>query len=174
MADLGAPVVAKVLDPSITHKADVGGVQTGLFDAGMLVTALDGFVAAGLDTDHVLIEEQVGPGPELIVGAIRDPVFGPTVMLGLGGTLAELAPPVAMRLAPLSTEDLAEMVRALPDQVRHPRHGPVMDDAPVARAIAVVGALVVEHDAIESVEINPLRVTVDGLIALDAVIGVQG
>ncbi len=122
----------------------------------------------------MLIEEQVGPGPELIVGAIRDPVFGPTVMLGLGGTLAELAPPVAMRLAPLSIEDLAEMVRALPDQVRQGRHGPPLDDASLVHVIAAVGALVVEHDTIESVEINPLRVTADGLVALDAVVSVRG
>jgi acyl-CoA synthetase (NDP forming) len=174
LADLGAPVVAKVLDPAITHKTDVGGVQVGLLDEAMVTAALQGFADAGLDRDRVLIEEQVGPGPELIVGAIRDESFGPSVMLGLGGTFAELAPPVAMRLAPLSVEDVMEMIRALPDGLRHGPRAATIDDASLVKVITAVGALIVDHDAIESVEVNPLRATAEGLVALDAVIAVRG
>lgn len=170
LTELGAPVVAKVLAPEITHKTDVGGVRIGLTDAAMVTAALDGFAAAGLGSERVLIEEQVGEGPELIVGAIRDPMFGPTVMLGLGGTFAELVPPVAMRLAPVSADDLAEMTGALPHGLRDGPRGASIDDASLARTITALGALVVDHDAIASVEINPLRVTADGLVALDAVI----
>jgi len=173
LAELGAPVVAKVLGPEITHKTDVGGVRTGLTDAEMVTAAVEGFADAGLECERVLIEEQVGPGPELIVGAIRDPVFGPTVMLGLGGTFAEPVAPVAMRLAPLGAGDLAEMIDALPQGLREGPRGAPIDDASLARTIAALGALIVDHDAVDSVEINPLRASADGLVALDAVVAVR-
>jgi acetate---CoA ligase (ADP-forming) len=112
------------------------------------------------------------PGVDLVVGARRDPVFGPVVLVGLGGTVAEALADVAVRVAPISPDAVAGMVdelagRALLDGWRG---GPVLDRAALGRFVAALGALLHSHPHLQDVEVNPLRVSAAGLIALDAVI----
>lgn len=109
-SELGEKVVVKVLDTSITHKSEVGGVHVGVFSPEKLESALDaidGLSAHG--RARYLIEEMATPGVELILGGTRDPSFGPTVLLGLGGVTAEAMGDVALRLAPLSKDDVDEL-----------------------------------------------------------------
>ena len=116
--------------------------------------------------------QQVRGARELIVGVVRDPQFGPAVMLGLGGVLAEAIGDVAFRLAPLTRLDADELVDDLAAQrVLGPFRGePAIDRDALAAVLLGLSRLAVERADIESVDINPLIVC-DGLpIAVDALV----
>jgi acyl-CoA synthetase (NDP forming) len=167
LAELGGPVAVKLLDAAVVHKTEVGGVRLGVRTPVDLDEALDAIRA-----ERVLVEVMAPPGVDLVVGARRDPVFGPVVLVGLGGTVAEALADVAVRVVPVSPEAVAGMVdelagRALLDGWRG---GPVLDRAALGRFVAAIGDLVDAHPHLQEVEVNPLRVTADGLVALDAVI----
>jgi acyl-CoA synthetase (NDP forming) len=100
LAELGGPVVVKLRDADVLHKTEVGGVHLGVRTPAELDGALDALERAG--ARRVLVERMAAAGPELLLGARRDAVFGPVVVLGLGGTTAEALADVAVRLAPLS------------------------------------------------------------------------
>jgi len=170
LTELPGPVVVKLVDASITHKSDVGGVHLGVRDATGLDAALDALERIG--ATRFMLETMAGPGIDLIAGASRDPVFGPIVLLGLGGITAEALADFVVAPAPITERAAAELGdqlagRALLDGFRG---GPVADRAQLGTVLAALGNLLADHPAIADVEINPLRVTVDGLIALDAVL----
>jgi acetyltransferase len=170
LAELGGPVAAKLLDPAVLHKTEVGGVQLGIRTHGELDAALDALAAAG--ARRFLIEVMAPSGVDLVAGARRDPVFGPVVVAGLGGITAEAIADVAVRLAPLSAAEAALMpgelaARALLDGWRG---GPVLDPAEFGRALVGLGDLLAASPHVDEIEINPLRLTAGGLVALDAVI----
>ncbi|MEE1830155.1 acetate--CoA ligase family protein [Streptomyces sp. SP17KL33] len=165
---LGGPVAVKVLDAAILHKTEIGGVHLGVRTAEELDAALD---AIGPDRRY-LVEAMAPAGVDLVLGVRRDPVFGPVVLAGLGGTAAEALADVAIRLAPLSVTEAATMpdelaARALLDGWRG---GPVLDRAEFGRTVAALAAALAASPETAEIEINPLRLTADGLIALDAVI----
>ena len=165
---LGGPVAVKVLDAAILHKTEIGGVHLGIRTPGELDAALD---AIGPDRRY-LVEAMAPPGVDLVLGVRRDPVFGPVVLAGLGGTAAEALADVAIRLAPLSAAEAAGMpddlaARALLDGWRG---GPQLDRAEFGRAVSALAAALAASPHTAEIEINPLRLTADGLIALDAVI----
>jgi acyl-CoA synthetase (NDP forming) len=170
LVELPGPVAVKLLDAAIVHKSDAGGVFLGVRDARELDQALDGLEAAG--HDRFLVESMAPPGVDLLAGASRDPVFGPVVALGLGGVVAEALADVAVALAPLTAAEAAELPaglagRALLDGFRG---GPVADRAALGDVLARLGGLLASCPDVEDIEINPLRVTSNGLIALDAVL----
>ena len=169
-ADLGAPVAVKLLDAAILHKTEIGGVRLGIRTPAELDAALDALEAAG--ARRFLVEAMAPDGIDLVAGARRDPVFGPIVLAGLGGTMAEAIADVAVRLAPLSVAEAAAMpaelaARALLDGWRG---GPVLDAEAFGQVLARLGDLVAANPRLDEVEVNPLRLTADGLVALDAVI----
>ena len=166
LARLGAPVVVKMLEPVVLHKAAVGGVRLGVRTGADLDAALDALDAAG--ARRYLVEETVPPGLDLIVGARRDAVFGPVVLLGLGGDLAEQLEMVAVRPAPLSGTAAAGML----GEILGGGASSWVDRAALAAAVTALGALLVAVPELTEIEINPLRATVDGhLVALDVVMG---
>ncbi|MEV0642488.1 acetate--CoA ligase family protein [Streptomyces sp. NPDC050619] len=165
---LGGPVAVKVLDAAILHKTEIGGVHLGVRTPDELDAALD---AIGPDRRY-LVEAMAPAGVDLVLGVRRDPVFGPVVLVGLGGTAAEALADVAIRLAPLSVAEAASMpddlgARALLDGWRG---GPGLDRAEFGRVAAALAAALAASPDTAEIEINPLRLTADGLIALDAVI----
>ncbi|WP_203959134.1 acetate--CoA ligase family protein, partial [Sphaerisporangium siamense] len=119
-----------------------------------------------------LIEAMAPPGIDLIVGARRDPVFGPVVLIGLGGTVAEALADVAVRLAPLSVDEASGMPSELSGRALLAgwRGGPVLAPRALGEIVASLGGLLAANPLIDEIEINPLRLTHSGLIALDAVI----
>lgn len=145
-------------------------MHLGVRDVEMLDAAFDAL--RGIGAERVLIEEMAPSGVDLIVGARRDPVFGPIVLLGLGGTAAEAIGDVVIRSAPLSPEAAAAMPGELAagDLLRGWRGAPAADEAELGRIIAALGGLIAANEWIEELEINPLRVTAEGTIALDAVL----
>lgn len=173
-----AGVVVKVLDPSVTHKSDVGGVHVGVRDPAALDRALDAIDAipgAPAGTRRYLVEQLAPPGVELIVGGVRDPAFGAVVMLALGGVATELGGDPVLRLAPLSAARAAEMVGALPAAVLDGFRGaPPVPRAALADVLRAVGDLLVDHADVREIDLNPVRLTADGPLVLDALVVTTG
>lgn len=170
LVELGGPVAMKVADSDLLHKTDVGGVALDL-DTDAAVD--DAFARLGrLGSGEVLVERMAGPGTDLLVAARRDPVFGPVVALGVGGTAAEVYDDVAVAAYPCSghrLEQLADRLHARSLLDGHRGSAPV-DRLELARVLAALGDLLVAHPDLDEVEVNPLRATADGLVALDAVV----
>jgi acyl-CoA synthetase (NDP forming) len=168
--ELAGPVAVKILDAAVLHKTDIGGVHLGVATHEELDEALDRLTEAG--ARRFLVEAMAPSGVDLVLGARRDPVFGPVLLLGLGGTTAEALADVAIRLAPLSPAEATAMPGELAGAALLAgwRGGPELDLDDLARVAVAVGDLLVSNGHIDEIEINPLRLTRGGLIALDAVI----
>jgi acyl-CoA synthetase (NDP forming) len=170
LVEFGGPVAVKLLDASVLHKTEIGGVHLGIRSRDELADALEQLERSG--AERFLMEAMAAPGVDLIVGARRDPVFGPVVLVGLGGAAAEALADVAVRAVPLSMAEAESMPdellgRALLDGWRN---GPVLDRSELARVLRALGQVLVDSPSVDEIEINPLRLTRDGLVALDAVI----
>lgn len=158
------PVVAKVLSADIAHKSDVGGVLLGIKDEEELERA-----AARLSRGRILVQQQLEGLAEVLVGYRVDAQVGPIVMLASGGVLAELMQDRSLRLAPVDLQTAREMIvevkglRALSGY----RGGPAADVEALAAAIVALSKLA--HDpTVAELEINPLLVRRDGVVAVDA------
>ena len=161
VASLGGPVVVKVLDPAIAHKAEVGGVHVGVAEGAALEAALDQIDAIStLQTRGYLVEALAEDGVELLVGGLRDPVWGPVIAFGAGGANVEAHAP-SMRLAPLSDRDVAALVAEV---------DPSLDPSVIAPVFHAVAALLLAHPEITEVDVNPVRITAAGAVALDALV----
>src|SRR5258705_7271273 len=114
---LNAPVVLKIMSPDILHKSDAGGVKVGLKSAAEVIAAINTMAASptikGARIDGYLIEEMAPAGQEIVVGGLRDPQFGPLVMVGLGGIFVEVLADVSFRICPISKLDAEEMLDEL-------------------------------------------------------------
>src|SRR5207253_1909151 len=114
---LSLPVVVKVVSPDILHKSDAGGVRVNLAspnavrDAIRAMATLPAIAAARVE--GWLIEEMAPAGQEIVVGGLRDPYFGPLVMVGLGGIFVEVLEDVAFRVCPITRVDAEEMLDEL-------------------------------------------------------------
>ncbi len=178
---LGCPIALKVLSPDIVHKTEVGGVALGLADEHAVSAAWRQMMARvqrdapQARIEGALVTPMAGPGLDFIVGTQQDPIFGPVVMAGLGGVFVELFNDVALRLAPVSHEQAHGMLRELRAHalLQGHRGAPAADADALADAIVRLSQLAADQAAaIESIEINPLRVfsAGQGALALDAVV----
>jgi len=172
---LGYPVVVKLNGERIAHKTERGLVRLGLRDADAVSEAAAALLAAARPDDgevSLLVAQQVRGSRELIAGVVRDPQFGPAVMLGLGGVLAEAIGDVAFRLAPLTRLDADELVEDLVAQrVFGPFRGePAVDHDALAAVLLGLSRLAVERADVASVDINPLIVCDGRPIAVDALV----
>lgn len=171
--EIGGKVVVKILAADIAHKTDVGGVIVGVSSHDDMEAALDKIDRIPtVSPRRYLIEEMAPEGVELIVGAVRDPTFGPMVMVGMGGITAEILKDSSNRMAPLDIADALAMLdelrgRALLDGYRGL---PRVDKGEIAAVLCALSQAVVEHPEIKEIEINPLRATGKGPIALDALV----
>lgn len=173
LEDLGGPLVVKVLDAAILHKADVGGVHTNIRTPDQLDVALDVIDRIpNRSSGRYLLERQAGSGVELIVGGVRDAAFGPVVALSLGGTDVEISNvSPQLRVAPLSRPAALDMVLGLPPALLAGHRGaPPIDPEAVADILLAVGELLMTYSDITEVDLNPVRITAEGPIVLDALI----
>ncbi|MFF0816850.1 acetate--CoA ligase family protein [Rhodococcus sp. NPDC003318] len=170
LGELGLPVAVKILDATVLHKTEIGGVHLGIRTPGELDAALDALDA--IPASAYLLESMAPSGVDLFLGARRDPVFGPIVVAGFGGTAAEAIGDVAIRSHRLTHAAAAAMLDDLQAAALLDgwRGGPVLDRDEFARIAVGVAGYLADHPEISDIEINPLRLTADGLIALDAVI----
>jgi acyl-CoA synthetase (NDP forming) len=169
LATLGRSVAVKLVDSDVLHKSDIGGVVLGVDSPQEMDAALDSLESIG--ASEFLVEEMADAGVELVVGARIDEAFGPVVVVGLGGVAAEVMGDVAIRSAPLSERAASAMIDDLVavDLVDGYRGAPAVDRSELGRILMSLGQVVADG-RIAEIEINPLRVTADGLIALDAVV----
>jgi acetyltransferase len=176
-AEIGYPVVAKVLSPRIIHKSDVGGVVVGVEDEAELRAAFGRLTTevparAGIDAgevDGVLVQKMVGRGKETIIGMTLDPQFGPVLMFGLGGIYVEALKDVVFRVQPVTDVDAREMVRAIrgASLLQGVRGEPASDLGAVEETIQRISQLVGDHDAIKEMDVNPWMAFAEGGVAVD-------
>jgi acyl-CoA synthetase (NDP forming) len=179
-ARIGYPVALKVQSCDLPHKTDAGAVVLNIGDADALAAAWErvlGNVAKvkpGLSLDGVLVELMAQPGTELIAGARNDPEWGPVLLVGFGGVLAEALHDVRMLPPDLSIEEIiAELGRLQCSALlRGFRGSPALDVPAAAEIVVAVGELISACPAIREIDINPVVVYPEGkgAIALDALI----
>ena len=176
-------MVLKIVSPDLPHKTEVGGVALGLDgrdrggggprDAGMLARVRAAAPRARIE--GVLVSPMVIGGVELILGTKRDPVFGPVVLVGLGGVFAGILKDVAVRPAPVDSAEALAMLRSLKafPVLDGARGRPKVDLAAAAGAIVALSRFAAQQAAtVAEVDINPLlvRPAGQGAVALDALI----
>ena len=179
--EIGYPVALKIVSVDIPHKTEAGGVRIGVADDAAVRQAYAQIVSnaanhvPGARIDGVLVQQMVSGGTEVILGATNDPLFGPSVMFGLGGIFAEVMKDVSFRVAPITLSEAHDMIREI-------RAFPILDGArgrpkadlnALADAIVRLAALAVDlKDQVGEIDINPLFVMPagQGVIAADALI----
>ncbi len=181
---LATPVVLKVLSPQITHKTDVQGVRLNLLGDEAVETAFQEIVAAArakrpdADIQGVTVQPMVTAvhGVELIVGLRRDPVFGPVMLVGLGGVTAELFRDRALELPPLNERLARRMLESLRcwSLLKGYRGQPMADIDQLIEVLMRFSYLAADRNEIVEAEINPLLVTPDRVLGLDARIRLRG
>jgi acetate---CoA ligase (ADP-forming) len=166
--ELGYPVVAKALGP--VHKSDAGAVAVGIGGPEELEAQLSRMAAMATDGYSVERMAPVDEGVELIVGARRDPRFGPVLLIGLGGLYAEILEDVAVALAPVGVEEAEELIRSLraASLLEGARGRRPLDVAAAARAASALSHVAASRPELQEIEINPLLVTPRGALGLDA------
>jgi acetate---CoA ligase (ADP-forming) len=179
-AEVGFPVVLKVDDARIAHKTEVGGVVVGLLSEPAVADAAAKLIArvrraVGFAPDGLLVQEQVPDGVELIAGVVTDPGFGPFVLVGFGGVLAELLSDTALQRAPVSPEEAMAMLRRLRGYrlLDGFRGAARVDIGAAAETIARLSQLAWDHrETLAEVDLNPLVVLGEGngVRALDVLI----
>ncbi|MDP2267984.1 MAG: acetate--CoA ligase family protein [Deltaproteobacteria bacterium] len=167
--EIGFPVVAKIVSAEIVHKSDQGGVVVGIANAGQLAevfarfSRLPGFAG-------VLVEEMI-TGLELIVGAKIDFQFGPVILLGMGGTRAEIYRDVTLRMAPLNEVCIGTMIKTLRAYrllEGYRGEAPINLEA-LSRLMILFSQLVMDmEERIESIDLNPVLCSSERCVIADA------
>jgi acyl-CoA synthetase (NDP forming) len=179
--EIGFPVVLKIVSPDILHKTEVGGVVVGVRSEAQLADEYDSLLARVAQKAPrariagVLVAQMAQGGIELILGTKKDPVFGPVVMVGLGGIFAEVLRDVALQIAPVSEQQATQMLRSLKafPLLDGARGRAKADVAAAARAVAALSQFAAQHaDVVAEIDINPLVVMDQGqgAFALDALL----
>ena len=174
-AALGFPVVVKLCGDAIAHKTERDLVRLGCADAATVRAAATDLLAAARPEDgavRLLVAEQVRGRRELIAGLVRDPQFGPCLVLGLGGVFAEALADVQLAAAPLSHAEARRLIDAIRTQALLGafRGEPAVDRDALAAILVGLGRLGAERADVQSVDVNPLIVR-DGLpVAVDALV----
>jgi hypothetical protein len=163
---IGFPVALKIRSPDILHKTEAGGVALGLQDRGAVAAAAQALVASARATapdariDGFLVQEMVS-GIEAIVGARSDELYGPMLLVGAGGILVELVEDAALRLLPVTADEVGAMVDGLKlaRLLSGFRGRPAADRAALEATALALGRFFLDHRArIKDIEINPLMV----------------
>jgi len=174
----GYPVVLKILSPDITHKTDIGGVALDLGDAGAVRSAYAAMMetvsrkAPGARLAGVTVQRMIraGDGVEMILGVKKDATFGTVVMAGMGGTAAEIYGDRTIGFPPLNERLARRMLDGL--RMRPLLHGyrgrPAAAMDKLVEALVRLSYLAADFPEIAELDINPLLVTSEGVIALDA------
>ncbi len=170
--EVGFPVVLKGCSAALTHKTEYGMVKVGLHTNEEVSLAFDELMSKGMELDGILVQEMVDGERQFVIGLSRDPQFGPCVMFGLGGIFTEVLHDVSFRVAPITEMDAQEMIDEIRtnDILGEFRGSPAVNRSILAKALVGVGNLGVEMDDIAEIDINPLIVSDDRPIAVDALV----
>ena len=172
--DYGRPCAVKVVSPQVIHKSDVGGVRLGVV-AGTAAEQVRGMIAAvtaavpGARIDGFIVTPMAEAGVELLVGAMRDPIFGPVVAFGSGGLMVEALRDVTFRAAPFTEREAREMIEETVASrlLDGYRNFPVIDRRRLARLLVRVGDLVAAHPEIAELDLNPVIASAAAVVPVD-------
>ena len=173
---IGYPIVAKIVSPEIIHKSDAGGVKVNLKNATEVSEAYKTIIANAKKYNEkanivgVLIQEMAPSGTEVIIGAIKDPQFGQTVMFGLGGIFVEVLKDVTFKIAPITIEEAKEMITDLKSYplLKGYRNTPAADIEALAKNLVNVSKLVMDYPEIKELDLNPVMAYAKGVATVDA------
>jgi acyl-CoA synthetase (NDP forming) len=173
--DIGFPVVLKIISPQILHKSDAGGVTLNIKNEEELEVKYEKLVAEvgkrepSAKIVGVLVEKMMPASTEVIVGGIRDPQFGPSVMFGIGGIFTEVYDDVAFRVAPIDRIDALNLIQELRGSkiLKGTRGKPPVDIDSIISVLINVSSLMMEHDVISQLDLNPVIAYSDGVCAVD-------
>ncbi len=167
---LGYPVALKILSPEVIHKTDVGGVALDLAGPEAVRETAEEMLLRAPKGASLMVQRMVEGGVEVILGGKQDPTFGPVVMFGLGGIYVEVLEEVSFRVAPLTRADAEAMI----DEVRSSRllegvrGRPPVDREGLVRALLALSRMLVDHPRLLEIDVNPLIVSPEGVVAVDA------
>ena len=174
--DLAYPLCLKVISGDIVHKSDSGGIKLGIEDRQGLVDGYRTLLAdiarlnPAASINGVVVQEMVSKGKEVMIGAKRDPVFGPCLILGTGGVYTEIFDDYSFRLAPITESEAEAMVEELrlAPLLKGVRGEAACHIPSIVEALLSVSQLVTTHQEIVELDINPLIVDERAAVAVDA------
>ncbi len=171
--DMGYPVVLKGSGEAMSHKTELDLIALDLKDEQSLKEAFGEFKnRQDITVEEFLVQQMVKGNRELMAGLKRDPQFGPCVMFGLGGIMAEVLEDISIRVAPLSEFDAMDMM----DDIRAKkilnafRGKPPVDRAALAQLLMALGKLGLENETVTEIDINPVKLVDGKPVAVDALI----
>jgi len=173
---IGFPLVLKIVSPDIIHKSDVGGVKININDVAQLRESYVSLMnsvkekAPNAKIVGVVVERMAPESVEVVVGMLRDPTFGPTMMFGLGGILVEIMKDVIFRIAPVSKEEALDMITKVKGYplLSGFRGSKPLDIEAVAELISNVSRIAMENPKIDQMDLNPVIVYDHGFVVVDA------
>ena len=174
--EIGYPLVMKIVSPDVIHKFDVGGVMVNLKTPKEVETAFKKILEnvkkhmPNAKIVGVTVQEMAPSSTEVIVGAIKDPQFGQTLMFGLGGIFVEILKDVTFRIAPINEQEAKEMiteVKAYP-LLQGYRGQPPADTKAIVKILLATSKLVMAHPEIKELDLNPIMVYEKGAKTVDA------
>jgi acyl-CoA synthetase (NDP forming) len=174
--EIGYPTVLKVVSPDVIHKFDVGGVVLDLKSPEDIRNAYKKILESvkkhkpEAKIRGILVQEMAPSSTEVIVGSTKDPQFGPALMFGLGGVFVEVLKDVTFRIAPITEQDAREMiteVKAYPI-LKGYRGQPPADIDSIVKILLNTSRLVMDHQEIKELDLNPIMVYKKGAKTVDA------
>jgi acetyl-CoA synthetase len=178
-ASIGYPIVLKIESPDIPHKTEADGIRLNLADAEAVRAAFSEVTANArahrpeARINGVLVQPFIAAGVEILIGGRVEPAFGPAIVVALGGALVELLQDSAIRLAPVTARQAAEMLESLKGArlLDGFRGSEPVDKARLAEIICRVSEFIADHAGeISELDVNPLICSAGRILAVDAVI----
>jgi len=170
--NIGFPVVLKLMAEDIVHKSDTGAVKLNLKSNDEVGKAFDDLMKIPSQTEKKISVQKMADEPitELIIGMTTDAQFGPALMFGIGGILVELLEDVSFRIAPITEYDAKEMIHEIKGFpiLDGYRGKPKADIDAIVDVLMKISDLVVKHEEIHEMDLNPVFIYEKGLICVDA------
>ena len=177
--NMGYPVVMKIDSPDIPHKTEVNGIRLNVQNGQEVRQAFKEIYGSAkehcptADLHGISVQEMLPEGVEVIVGVTSDPTFGPVIMFGLGGVFVEVFKDVSFRVAPITRQDAIDKMESLKGYqiLQGVRNKKPVDQEAIIDVLLKVSRLIEDYsDIIQEIDINPLIVYEDGIVAADALI----
>ena len=174
--EINFPIVMKIVSPDIIHKTDAGGVKVGIKDEKEAKTAYQDIIykvkkyKKEAKISGVIAYSMISQGTEIIIGMMKDPCFGPTIMFGLGGIFVEILKDISFRILPLEERDAEEMISEIKGyQILKGIRGETPKDVKSIRDVLMkISQLVMDNPEIKEIDLNPIFVFEKGLQVVDA------
>jgi acyl-CoA synthetase (NDP forming) len=175
---MGFPVALKIASPEIIHKSDSGGVYLGLGTPEEVGTAYreilenTGRNNPEAKINGVTVQKMAPPGVAVIIGSSKDAQFGPVIMFGLGGLLVEIIEDVALKIAPITPKDAADMIREIKGYklLAGYRGQPPVNINALEEMLLAVSDFAENNPVVKQIDLNPVIAGVDSAVAVDAIV----